>query len=173
MEPFLGEIRLFAGTFAPQDWTICDGSLLQISQYNALYSLLGTTYGGDGTSTFGLPDLRGRLPVGQGTGKGLSPRTLGQRAGAADVTLQVSEIPAHNHPFNASKTTATSNAPQDQALGTLSAGAMYLESNATGGKLIALDPLGNSGGGQGHPNMMPTLVVSFILCLNGIYPTMD
>jgi microcystin-dependent protein len=173
MEPFLGEIRMFAGNYAPQDWAVCDGRLLPISQYDALYSLLGTTYGGDGQSNFALPNLRGRLPVGVGTGTGLSPRILGQHGGTVAVTLQAGETPAHTHPLYASKTTAESNAPQGQALGTLSTGSMYLESGATGSRLVALDPLLAAGQGQSHTNMMPSLAVSFIICLSGIYPSQN
>ena len=101
-EPFVGEIRMFAGNFAPRGWAFCDGQLLATSQNDALFSLLGTIYGGDGRTTFGLPDLRGRIPVHAGTGPGLSPRRLGAKAGAEKVTLTVNELPSHTHDLVAS-----------------------------------------------------------------------
>ncbi len=111
MDPYLGEIRMFAGNYAPQDWVLCNGALLSISQYQALYALLGTAWGGDGISTFGAPDLRGRLPVGQGTGQGLTPRRVAQTGGTETVTLNATMIPAHNHAFNATSGDATAIAP--------------------------------------------------------------
>ena len=110
-EPFVGEIRIFAGNYAPVDWYLCEGQLLDIASNQVLYALLGTVYGGNGVTTFGLPDLRGKLPIGQGTGTGLTPRILGQTPGSAQVTLNQGQLPEHNHVINAVTTTATTATP--------------------------------------------------------------
>ena len=117
-EPFVGEIRMFAGNFAPQGWAFCDGQLLSVNQNDALFSLLGTIYGGDGRTTFGLPDLRGRLPMHAGTGPGLSPQRMGSMGGQENVTLTVNEMPAHSHSANAQSVTANSNDPHGRMLAT-------------------------------------------------------
>lgn len=164
-EPFLGEIRMFGGNFAPRGWAFCDGQLLPIAQNTALFSLLGTTYGGDGQSTFGLPDLRGRFPMHEGQGPGLTPRSLGAVAGAEAVTLIASQMPAHNHTVGASTGEANDVIPTN---GYLAAGNQYSASANT-----SLNPaaLGVAGGSQPHDNMPPYLVVNFIIALEGIYPS--
>ena len=167
-EPFVGEIRMFAGNFAPRGWAFCDGQLLAVKQNDALFSLLGTIYGGDGRTTFGLPDLRGRIPIHAGTGPGLSPRRLGLKAGAEKVTLTVNELPSHTHRERGSSSRATSRDPIGLAL-----------SNATGD--VYTDDLGevdmnanaisHVGGSRSHTNLQPFLCIHFIIALFGIYPS--
>lgn len=173
MEPFLGEIRLFAGNFAPRGWALCYGQLLSISQNAALFSLLGTTYGGDGRTTFGLPDLRGRVPVHEGQGPGLTPRTLGERSGSEAVTLLATQLPAHTHALAAS----TANATSQVARGNLPAftyvdAVTTLYANEDGGT-VAMAPgaIAPTGSGLPHENRMPTLALNFIIAVEGIYPS--
>lgn len=162
-QPYIGEIRIFAGNFAPSGWAICDGTLLPISQYDAFFNLIGTTYGGDGQNTFALPDLRGRLPLHQGNGF-----TLAQSGGAETVTLTVSQIPAHTHVLAAS-----SNA------GTTHSAAGNLWANWTGSQFsdqppnASMDPAtpGLAGGSQPHDNRSPFLALNFIISLFGIFPS--
>jgi microcystin-dependent protein len=146
-QPYIAEIRLFGGNFAPYGWSFCNGALLSISQNDAMFNLIGTTYGGDGQNTFGLPDLQGRVPVHQGQGPGLSNYVLGQKGGAETVTLTVGQLPAHNH----------------AAIGAYGPG----PSNAT----MNAGCIGNTGGNQPHDNVLPFTAVSFIISLQGIYPT--
>jgi microcystin-dependent protein len=170
MEPFLAEIRMFAGTFAPNGWAFCDGSLIPIAQNSALFSLVGTTYGGNGTTTFALPDLRGRLPMHPGNGPGLTPRVLGQSSGSETVTLQTSQIPAHNHTVgchsNADQSAPAGSIPATEATG---AAAVYSDQPADGTMNPAM--ITPSGGSQPHDNMSPFLCVNFIIALQGIYPS--
>jgi microcystin-dependent protein len=170
--PFLGEIRMFGGNFAPYGWAYCDGALIAIAQNEALYTLLGTTYGGDGVNTFALPDLRGRTPVHQGTGQGLSTCVLGQRAGSESVTLSVNQYPAHTHPFSASTDAGSVPGPGGDVL----AGSLTIKAYTDGVANVSLNPaaLAPSGGGaQAHDNMQPFLCISFIIALNGIFPTQN
>jgi microcystin-dependent protein len=168
--PFMGEVRVFAGTFAPRDWAFCNGQSLAISQYDALYALIGTTYGGDGVNTFNAPDARGRLPVGQGNGPGLTPRVQGQIYGSETVTLVNNQLPGHTHSVTVSDTAADLTAPSGQLIGH---SLHYLASTETPLITSSLlqNPGGGSGGNQPHENMMPFLAVSFILCLQGIFPS--
>ena len=180
MTPYLGEIRMFGGNFAPIDWQLCDGSLLSITTYNALYSLLGTTWGGDGRTTFGVPDLRGRVPVGQGQGTGLSSRTLGAKEGTEQVALQPATLPPHTHPFYASADDATATVP-GPALGF--AKVAYASAGnytptiyapyATAIPVYTLDPdtISNEGGNAQHFNVMPSTVINFIIATVGIFPS--
>ena len=171
-EPFIGEIRMFAGNFAPRDWSYCNGTLLAITQNQVLYSLLGTYYGGDGRTTFGLPDLRGRVPVHQGQGPGLSSRLMGQKFGAETVTLTTTQLPSHTHELQASSDQATSDAP---------AGLVLAKGDeVTFDRIYTTDPpandlspqaIGNTGGSQAHDDMMPFLCLSFIIALQGTYPS--
>jgi microcystin-dependent protein len=171
-EPFVGEIRMFAGNFAPRAWAFCNGTLLAISQNQALFSLLGTNYGGDGRTTFGLPDLRGRVPMHQGQGPGLTPRFLGQKFGAETVTLTPDQLPSHTHVPEASSDQASADAPQDKVLAKGDA--------APPGRIYTTDPpavdmspaaIANSGASQAHDNTMPFQCVNFIVALQGIYPS--
>ena len=172
-DPFLGEIRMFAGTFAPRGWALCDGQLLQISQNSALFSLLGTTYGGDGRTTFALPDLRGRAPIHAGQGAGLSRRTLGEKGGQENVTLSLAQIPSHNHTaqINADTSVALTDKPAD-GLPARNAAATPVYGNDPNTTLsntaVTVD---NNGGGQAHPNMQPYITVNYIIALTGIFPS--
>lgn len=168
-EPFVGEIRMFAGTFAPQGWAFCDGQLLPISQYDALFSLYGTLYGGDGRTTFGLPDLRGRVPLHMGSGSGLSPRSIGSKGGAESVTLTPAQLPAHTHQLRASGDVAGSSGAQNNLLARSSNIDLY-SGDAPDGAL-APAAIGSAGGSQSHTNMMPYLGINFIVALFGIYPS--
>lgn len=163
--PYLGEIRLFAGNFAPQGWFLCEGQILPINQYTALFSLLGTNYGGNGTSNFALPNFSGRVPVHQGQGPGSSPYTVGQTGGENQVTLFTNQLPAHTHPIGVSSASATTNVPTTATtLGVASSDAYGVPTN--------LSPMGSElvGGGQGHENRQPFLALNFIIAFQGIYP---
>lgn len=168
-EAYIGEIRLFAGNYAPQGWALCDGSLISISENEALFSLLGTTYGGNGQTTFALPDLRGRLPIGVGQGPGLTMRALGQSPGTEQVTLSTSHMPHHTHAF-AVGASANSNLPQGQVPASVTDLNLYSES-ALSMQPLAAGSIQSSGGGQPHDNIMPSMALSFIICLYGIYPS--
>jgi len=168
-EPFVGEIRMFAGNFAPRGWAFCDGQLLAVSQNDALFSLLGTIYGGDGRTTFGLPDLRGRIPLHQGEGPGLSPRRLGSKGGAEKETLTTNQLASHSHDWKASTADATAEAPAGKVMAKPVNLRIYRAESQTVG--LASSVLGNTGGTQPHTNLMPTLCVHFILALVGIYPS--
>jgi microcystin-dependent protein len=168
-EPFVGEIRMFAGNFAPRNWALCDGQLLAIAQNDALFSLLGTIYGGDGRTTFGLPDLRGRIPIHAGSGPGLTPRALGEKAGQENVTLTENQLPSHTHPVKASTAAATQNNPDGQFLGA-SPTVRVFRPAALDTSLDATS-ISNVGGSQSHGNVMPFLCINFIIALFGIYPS--
>jgi microcystin-dependent protein len=167
-EPFLGEITMFAGNFAPRGWAFCDGQLLAVSQNDALFSLLGTTYGGDGRTTFGLPELRGRVPIHAGTGPGLSPRILGARSGSESVTLTPAQLSPHSHPLQGSADPATSPDPSGKVFARTSGDSYGSDLSAANMSTAAID---NSGGSQSHPNLMPFQAVHFIMALVGVYPS--
>lgn len=174
-EPFIGEIRIFAGNFAPRGWTFCDGQLLPIAQNTALFSILGTIYGGDGRTTFGMPNLQSRSPIHQGRGPGLSTRVIGSRGGTEDVTLSEAQMPSHQHDASAGnlRVTASSAAdtgdPRNNRLAAANifndVGPIVEMSNAFG------DDLDTNGGGQEHTNMPPYLTLNFIIALTGLYPS--
>ncbi len=169
-DPFVAEIRIFPFNFAPKGWAFCDGQLLPLSQNTALFSLLGTTYGGDGKSTFALPDLQGNAPMHPGQGKGLSLYDLGQMGGSTDVTLLTSEIPMHTHTLQAFATPADLKEPQAGAVLTRSNnGAVY---NTTISNLVQMAPqaLTPAGGSLPHNNMMPYLTLNFCIALQGVFP---
>ena len=176
---FLGEVRIFAGNFAPRGWALCNGQLMSIAQNSALFSILGTTYGGDGRTTFGLPDLRGRAPVAQGTGPGLSTYRLGQRSGIENVTLNQLEIPSHAHAIVGGVTISvnTEGATTNEGAGnTLGAGSNIYNSDAPeGGENIngvnSNVQLGLQGGNLSHENRMPFLTVHYIIATEGTYPS--
>ncbi|POF29614.1 phage tail protein [Roseibium marinum] len=168
-EPFVGEIRMFAGNFAPRGWAFCDGQLLAISQNDALFSLLGTIYGGDGRTTFGLPDLRGRIPLHAGTGPGLSPRRLGSKSGTEHETLTINQLASHSHDFNANKAAADQISPQGRV--TAEGVGVNLYADVGQDVSMALDMVANTGGSRSHTNLMPTICVHFIIALVGIYPS--
>jgi microcystin-dependent protein len=168
-EPFVGEIRMFAGNFAPRGWAFCDGQLLAVSQNDALFSLLGTIYGGDGRTTFGLPDLRGRIPIHAGHGPGLSERRLGAKSGEEKVTLTVNQLPSHGHPMRGSSNTANALNPEDSLPATAQS-QVYFNRQETMVNL-ASGSVANTGGSRSHTNEMPYLCVHFIIALVGIYPS--
>lgn len=170
--PFVGEIRLFAGNFAPQGWALCDGSLLSIAQNEVLFQLIGTTYGGDGQSTYALPDLRGRVPVHQGLGPGLTPRAMGEQGGIESQVLLSTQLPSHNHVLNATTTAAASaNGVAGSLTGANQAGTRFYGSTPGGGAM-ATDALSTVGGAQPHNNMAPYLGLNFIISLFGIFPSL-
>jgi len=170
MDPFIGEIRMFGGNYAPVDWMFCDGSLLQISEYDALYSLIGTTYGGDGQVTFALPDLRGRIPLHQGQGAGLSPRTLGESSGNESVALVSAQVGTHAHTLSGTNATSTASNPTGQLLATTTTPLTPYSATFTAATM-ANTAISNAGNSQPHENRMPYLCVNFIIALNGIYPS--
>lgn len=166
--PFIGEIRIFAGNFAPAGWAFCDGSILSIAENDTLFNLIGTTYGGDGQTTFALPDLRGRLPMHMGSGAGLSTRVIGEMGGVESVTLTAQQMPSHSHVPLAVSGSGNQATPQNgvwagSASSRYSTSAPNLAMNAS---LVNL-----CGSGQPHENMMPYLTLSFIIALSGIYPS--
>lgn len=168
-QPYVGEIRMFGGNFAPSGWMFCEGQLLPISENETLFQLIGTTYGGDGQTTFALPDLRGRLPVHQGQGPGLSPYTIGGSLGAEEVTLTVNQIPTHSHPLVASSNNASTANAQGNVLAQTPSYTPYIAD--TPASALAPNSLGPVGGSQPHTNMQPYLCVSFIISLFGIFPS--
>ena len=172
-EPFTAEIRIFAGNFAPRSWAFCDGQLLPISQNTALFSLVGTTYGGDGRTTLALPDLQGRAPMHPGRGPGLTARRLGERVGAETVTLTEAQIPNHTHtPVQANNPGfgAPTSTPGGASFATTSAGGSVYH---TASSLVSLraDTVQTVGGGQAHNNMQPYLTINFIIALQGLFPS--
>ncbi len=169
-EPFVGEVRMFAGNFAPRGWAFCDGQLLAVSQNDALFSLLGTIYGGDGRTTFGLPDLRGRLALHAGHGPGLSDRRLGAKGGSENETLTVNQLPSHNHSVSANDTTGSSSAPQGAFAKDTTGSNIYVQ-NMTVPTNLNSNGMNHVGGSQSHTNLMPFLCINYIIALVGIYPS--
>jgi microcystin-dependent protein len=166
-DQFVAEIRIFGGNFAPIGWAFCDGQLLPISQNTALFSLLGTTYGGDGRTTFGLPDLRGRSPLHQGQGPGLTSRQLGESAGDETVTLTQSQVAMHTHALAGGAAAAATN-PDANLLGKPASAKIY----GPGTSMVPMSTaaIGPAGQNQAHDNRQPYLVLSFIIALQGIFP---
>jgi microcystin-dependent protein len=163
-QPYVGEIRMFAGNFAPAGWMLCEGQLLPISENETLFQLIGTTYGGDGQSTFALPDMRGRLPIHQGNGF-----VLAETGGAEEITLTVNQIPAHSHPLLASTGPGNSNAPSGSVTGESAAVKIYISEAPTANmNSQAVSP---AGGSQPHTNFQPYLCINFIISLFGIFPS--
>jgi len=162
-EPFLAEIRMFGFNFPPRGWALCDGQLLPINQNQALYSLLGTTYGGDGRVTFQLPDLRGRVPL------HVSPQPLGSRGGTETHTLSIAETPAHTHPLNSTSSDGNSPLPNGAHLAAFNNG--YIDASVAPGDLVNLDATTvTNSGGQAHENIQPSLVIEFCIALQGLFP---
>lgn len=175
MDCFVSEIRVFAGTYAPQNWHFCDGSLLQVSENQALFALIGTTYGGDGQATFAVPDLRGRLPIGFGKGTGLSNTyALGAKGGGDEVVLGVGDIPAHTHPLTVSSTVSTTGTPSPNV--TFGAGTdplrLYIDASKAATKMVnfSTQAIATSGESQPHDNLMPAVAMNYIICLVGQFP---
>jgi microcystin-dependent protein len=169
-DPFVAEIRIFGFNFAPRGWALCDGQLLPISQNTALFSLLGTTYGGNGKTNFALPDLQGNAAMHPGQGQGLSLRDLGETGGEETVTLLVSEIPAHAHSLMAQTEPANAQIPSPALCLTRSAGGNAYSTTTTGLQNMALQAIGPAGGGLPHNNMQPYLTLNFCIALQGVFP---
>jgi microcystin-dependent protein len=174
-EPFIGQIVLFAGNFEPKGWAFCNGQLLSIAQNTALFAILGTTYGGNGQTTFALPDLRGRVPIHFGQGPGLSNYNLGQIGGTENVTLTTNQIPSHNHP--ATSTLSGTNAPATAAQPEGLQLAQGRQTAYGSGAPVTMNPtsvtttVGAAGGNQPHPNLQPYTTLSYIIALVGIFPS--
>ena len=176
MDPFIGQIIMFGGNFAPRGWALCDGQLLAISQNQALFSLLGTTYGGDGRTTFALPELRGRVAMHAGAGPGLASRPLGQKSGTETVTLNTTQIPSHNHGNTTGGITVSSegkgvvktNVAAGNFIGDTPDG---FSATAGTGKLGGVGATDNNGGNGSHNNMQPYQVVNYIIALVGVFPS--
>ena len=172
--PYIGEIRMFGGSFAPAGWAFCAGQLVPISQNDTLFNLIGTTYGGDGQSTFALPDLQGRFPVHQGTVSGTT-FTIGEKSGTETVTLTTNQIPQHNHSAIASTNVGDQTTPLNNTWAQKANAPTVYSTVAGAGTLSNMNAqnLSSSGGSQPHENMQPFLVVSFIISLFGIFPTQN
>jgi microcystin-dependent protein len=168
MDGIIGEIRLWANTFAPHGWALCEGQSLPITQYPALFTVLGITYGGDGIRTFTLPDLRGRAAIGAGTGLGLTTRALGDAVGSATVALTEDELPMHRHTVGACSAAAAVGSPVGATPATSESIKPY--ANSANGTMAAT-AVGLAGSGEAHDNMQPYLAMRYIICLNGLYPT--
>lgn len=176
---YLGGITVFAGNFAPRGWMLCHGQILPINQYQALFSLLGTTYGGDGRTTFALPDLRGRVAIGQGQGPGLTSRPLGQKIGAETETLNVLQLPNHTHSVTSSSSEiAVSTSAGEEGVGNgqyISSQLNAFNTTPTEQKMLAgfsvNNAVNNSGGNQAHTNTQPSLAINYIICVQGLFPS--
>ena len=162
-QPYVGEIRMFAGNFAPAGWMFCEGQLLPISEYETLFNLIGTTYGGDGQSTFALPDLRGRVPIHQGNGF-----SLAQTGGAEEITLTVAQMPAHSHALLGLAGNGAQASPNNNVLATSTIVKAYANESATA--TMAASAISSVGGSQPHTNFQPYLCIDFIISLYGIFP---
>lgn len=171
-DPFLGEIRIFAGTFAPDGWALCDGQLLAISQFSALFSILGTNYGGNGSSNFALPNLQGCSPLQQGFVEGMTQRVLGEEGGATDVSLTIAEMPGHTHVASASTNSGTSGLPGGKTWAKATFGKVAVNLYSTAAPNVVMSPSAISpiGGNLPHNNMPPYLCLNFIIAVTGIFP---
>lgn len=165
-EPFIGEIRMFGFTFAPRGWANCSGQIMSIAQNTALFSLINTYYGGNGQTTFALPDMRGRVSVNQGQGPGLSPYSIGQTGGVESVTLNTNQMPMHNHLVSASSSPSNATRP-----GNAFPGGNGAYQTASDGTTMAPQMIGIAGGSQPHPNLQPYIAINFCIALEGIFPS--
>jgi len=166
-EPFIAEIRIFASNFAPRGWAFCDGQLLSIAQNTALFSLVGTLYGGNGETTFGLPNLQGRAPMHPGLGPGLTRRQQGETGGVSTVTLSENQLPSHTHPLTITTEAATTNHPENA----VPAATREDTYSAEGSVAVMAGITGATGGGRAHNNLQPYLALPFIIALTGVYPS--
>jgi microcystin-dependent protein len=170
-QPYIGEIRMFGGNFAPAGWVFCAGQLMPISENDALFTLIGTTYGGDGQETFGIPNLQGRTPVHAGQGPGLSQNyQIGESSGVEQVTLTTQQIPLHNHAFLASDNISSQTDPADHVLSQSSQATIYISDQPNVAMANKVQP---AGGSQPHENMQPYLCINYILSLYGVFPTQN
>ena len=168
-EPFIAEVRIFAGNFAPRGWAFCNGQLLPIAQNTALFSLIGTTYGGDGRTTTALPDLQGRAPMHPGNGPGLTPRRLGERSGTPSVTLSAAQMPQHTHTLRGNSAAADIGTPSGAQLADTAPFSNY--GPLRDAENLAPEAVANTGGGQAHNNLQPFLGLNFIIALVGLFPS--
>jgi microcystin-dependent protein len=166
-DSYTGEIRMFGGNYSPVHWAFCDGQLVAVSTQQALFSLLGNDYGGDGRTTFALPEMRGRAPLHHGQGPGLTDRLHGQRLGQESVVLTTNQIPSHNHSFMASSEPPTSDSPSSSEV--VGAGYSFSDKSSIAGQMND-SMIQYAGSGDAHNNMMPYSVVNFIICMAGLYP---
>jgi microcystin-dependent protein len=174
--PYLGEIRPFAGNFAPRGWNFCNGALMSIAQNNALFALLGTNYGGDGQTTFGLPDLRGRVALSQGQGPGLTNRVLGEQGGEETVTLTIATMPSHMHAVIADSGAADGVPPTGLVPAAPANNALFYLPPNVGTQVdqpLAPDTCQPTGGSQPHNNIMPIVAINYIIALEGIFPSQN
>ncbi len=171
MQGTLAEVRAFAGNFAPRNWAFCEGQLLSISANQALFSLLGTMYGGDGRTTFGLPDLRSRIAIGAGQGPGLSDYDIGTKGGTQTVTLTVSHMPTHNHMAYVTNDPGTLPAPGGHILASEAVGATALYSDQNPNTQLSPHAIGNTGGSLSHENRQPYIAMHYIICIAGLFPS--
>lgn len=169
-EPFIGEIKLFAGNFQIIGHAFCNGQLMSIAQNTALFALIGTTYGGDGQTTFGLPDLRGRIPIHQGTGPGLTTRVIGEVAGSETVTITVNQLPLHTHLMNCNTATGNSADPTNNFWAAQPALTQY-EAAPTAASNLKPNAISNAGGSQPHTNQQPYLAINYLIATEGIFPS--
>ena len=169
--PFLGQITLFGGNFAPRGFALCSGQFLAIAQNDALFALIGTTYGGDGVTSFALPDMRGRLPVHAGQGPGLSNYIIGQSGGSETVTLAVTQIPSHTHTTSGSSASGSAADPSNGFWAAEPTADVAQFSNAAPGASMSPAAVSNSGGSQPHENLQPFLCVNFVIAIEGIFPS--
>ncbi len=170
-QPYVGEIRMFAGNFAPNGWEFCDGRPLPIAENETLFQLIGTTYGGDGQETFRLPDLRSRVPIHMGAVAGQPTYIIGNAGGAESVTLDAQKIPSHTHPLLATSSAGTANSPTGRVTAAPPTIDLYIEDMPSAN--AAAQAIGSAGGSQPHENMQPYLAVTFIIALEGIFPTQN
>jgi microcystin-dependent protein len=168
-QPYIGEIRMFGGNFAPAGWMFCEGQTLPISENDALFTLIGTTYGGDGQETFNLPNLASRVPIHMGTGKSGTTYQIGEMAGVESVTLSTQQIPVHNHPAVASQNIAAQQNPSGNLLAQSTVAKMYIADTAD--QALAANTITPAGGSQPHENMQPFLCINFIISLFGVFPS--
>lgn len=171
-DAFIGEIRILPFTFAPRDWAWCDGQEIPIQQHQALYAVISTIYGGNGSTTVGLPNLKGRMPLHPGKGAGLSPRRLGQWGGASDITLDVAEIPSHSHQVHVDWAAGQARQPNGGFVAGDAKNPLY-KSDPGPATLVPMSPyvLATAGGGKPHVNLQPTLALNFCICLDGDFPS--
>lgn len=171
-DPFIGEIRMFVGNYAPVYWALCEGQSMPINSHDSLYALLGTMYGGDGRTVFRLPDMRGRIPVGEGSGPGLTTRHQGEQFGTESTFLVQQNMPPHNHGFQADRNAATATDPTGKVLADTDPYEFYedIDPDDRFG-LLANEAVASTGGNQAHTNLMPTLCINFIIALHGVFPS--
>ena len=172
-EPYVGQIIMFGGNFAPKNYALCAGQLMAIAQNTALFSLLGTYYGCDGRTTFGLPDLQGRGPIHVGQGNGLSPRTIGEVGGTENVTLVTTQIPSHNHVVNATDNSASQQSPVNHIPAAEGSGQFAVYSDQNPNASMSVQSIGITGGSLPHNNMQPYQVINYCIALYGIFPPRD